>query len=55
MPRGKNCGERQFLPLSCRAITLATGAILKEEKMSSIVGEAICLRGILRDNLGEGN
>ena len=38
MPRGKNCRET-ILPLNCRAITLATGAVLKEEKMSSIVGE----------------
>ena len=48
LPRGPGeaswCHEakiaaRQFLPLNCRAITLTTGAILKEEKMSSIVGE----------------
>ena len=31
MPRGKNCRET-ILPLNCRAITLTTGAILKEEK-----------------------
>ena len=30
---------RHFLPLNCRAITLTTGAILKEEEMSSTVGE----------------
>ena len=38
MPRGKHCREK-LLPLNCCAITLTTGAILKEEKMSSIVGE----------------
>ena len=30
---------RQLLPLSCRAITLTVGAILKEEKLPSLVGE----------------
>ena len=42
------------MPLSCPAITLTAGAVLKQEKMSSIVGERH-LGGILRDNLGEGN
>ena len=49
MPRGK-IAARQFLPLNCRAITLTTGALLKEEKMSSLVGRGN-LGGILRDNL----
>ena len=40
MPRGKNCA-RQFLPLSCCAITLTVGAILKEEMTSLLGGEAI--------------
>ena len=48
---------RQKLPRDnfCRAITLTAGAILKEEKMSSIVGERQFGRHFLRDNLGEGN
>ena len=37
--REAKIAARQFLPLNCRAITLTTGAILKEEKMSSSVGE----------------
>ena len=37
--RDAKIAARQFLPLNCRAITLTTGAILKEEKMSSTVGE----------------
>ena len=48
LPRGpreaSQCREakiaaRQFLPLSCRAITLTAGAILKDEKLPSLVGE----------------
>ena len=51
--RGKTCRET-ILSLSCIAITLTAGVILKEEK-----SPLLCLRGssggILGDNLGEGN
>ena len=54
--REAKIAARQFLPLSCRAITLTTGAILKEEnKMSSFLWGRGNLGGNLRDNLGEGN
>ena len=52
--RDANIAARQFLPLNCRAITLTTGAILKEEKMSSKMWGRGNLGGILRDNLCEG-
>ena len=45
---------RQFLSLTCRAITLTAGAILKEEKIPLLWGRGN-LGGILRGNLGEGN
>ena len=54
MPRGK-IAARQFLPLNCRAITLTTGAILKEEKMSSKMWGRGNLGGTFRDNLDDGN
>ena len=54
MPRGENCRETIF----CRPIaaqgSLTAGAILKDEKKPSLVGERQ-LGGISRDNLGEGN
>ena len=36
MPRGKNCCE-----INCCAIALTTGSILKDEKMSSLVGQKL--------------
>ena len=54
MPRGKNCRETIF-PLNCRAISLTTGAILKEEKCPQKCGKEAIWEAFLRDNLGEGN
>ena len=42
----------QCLPLSCRAITLTAGVILKRPKLPLLWGRGN-LGGILRDNLGE--
>ena len=38
MSRGKSCRET-ILSLNCLAVTITAGAILKEEKMPSLVGE----------------
>ena len=48
--REAKIAARQFLPLGCRAITLTTGAILKQEEMSSIVGERQFGRHFKRSN-----
>ena len=52
--RKAKIAARRVLPLNCRAITLTAGALLKEEKKPSLVGERH-LEAISRDNLGEGN
>ena len=52
--REAKIAARQVLPLSFRAIALTVGAILKEEKMPSLVGRGN-LGGIVRDNSCEGN
>ena len=54
MSRDKNCRETIFVSLSCLAITLTVGVILKEES-SPVLWARGSFGGILGDTLGEGN